>query len=410
MSYNHIKPVHILFVLALLTTCLFSCSKSDTYRLPDTTDKTKPGTVSNVKVRNFNGGAVLTYTLPSSQNLLYVVADYNINGKTLRQTKSSYFLDTIRVDGFQSSKDYTVTLHTVTRANIESDPVTVTVHPDTPYYQLIRKNLTIAPDFGGIHLSTLNKSKRPVGINVITIDPANNKFNIRDRHFTSTDSIEYAVRGFAPTAAKFGAFVTDQFGNVSDTLLVTVTPFYEEMLDKKLFFPTNSPSDAAIGYGGILPYLWDGFTKEVGGASPWQTTIGPTQKLIQGTFGVGRSYKLSHFLMWPRGYGYANPKVFSIWGSNKDNPADAVTPGGLPTGTTVGDWVMLGTWRFPDPPSGLPQGQTNAADQAFTDAGVNFDMPYNSPTVKYLRVVVKETWFGLDYTYIEEMSFYGIPQ
>ncbi|UOE47222.1 DUF4959 domain-containing protein [Mucilaginibacter sp. SMC90] len=410
MSYNHIKPVHFICVLALLTACLFSCSKSDNYKLPESTDKTKPAVVTNVKVRNFNGGAVLTYTLPSSQNLLYVVADYNINGKTTRQTKSSYFLDTIRVDGFQSSKDYTITLHAVTRANVESDPVTVTVHPDTPYYQLIRKNLTLAADFGGVHLSTINKDKRPVGVNLIAIDPADNKFNIKDRHFTSTDTISYAVRGFSTTPAKFGAFVTDQFGNTSDTLLVTLTPLYEELLDKSKFFPTNSPSDAFIGYGGILPYLWDGFTKEVGGAAPWQTTIGSVQKLVQGTFGVGRSYKLSHFLMWPRGYGYANPKVFSIWGSNKDNPADAVTPGGKPVGTVSGDWVVVGTYRFPDPPSGLPQGQTNAADQAFVEAGVNFDVPFDSPAVKYLRVVVSETWFGLDYTYIEEMSFYGIPQ
>lgn len=410
MSNNHIKPAFFVAVLALLTACLFSCSKSDAYKLPDDTDKSKPGVVTNVKVRNFNGGAVLTYTLPSSQNLLYVVADYNINGKTTRQTKSSYFLDTIRVDGFESSKEYTITLHSVTRANVQSDPITVTVHPDTPYYQLIRKSLTLAADFGGVHLSALNKDKRPVGINLVAIDPANNKFNIRDRHFTSTDTISYAVRGFSTTPAKFGAFVTDQFGNSSDTSIVALTPLYEEMLDKSKFFPANSPSDAYIGYGGILPYLWDGFTKEVGGASPWQTTIGPVQKLVQGTFGVGRSYKLSHFLMWTRGYGYANPKVFSIWGSNKDTPADAVTPGGLAAGTTSGDWVVLGTYRFPDPPSGLPQGQTNAADQAFIDAGVNFDLPFNAPAVKYLRVVVKETWFGLDYTYIEEMSFYGIPQ
>lgn len=400
----------VLLATLSLMTCLFSCSKENGYKIPDNTNQTKPGVVSNVKVRNFNGGAVISYTLPSSENLLYVVADYAINGKTRRQTKSSYFLDTIRVEGFENSQEYSVTLHAVTRANVESDPVTVVVHPEVPYYKLIKSNLVIAADFGGVHISSLNKDKRPIGINLIAIDPANNKFVIKDRHFTSADTISYAIRGFSTTPAKFGAFVTDQFGNTSDTTIVTLTPFYEEMLDKRKFFPTNSPSDAYIGYGGILPYLWDGFTKEVGGAAPWQTTIGPVQKQIQGTFGVGKSYKLSHFLMWTRGYGYANPKVFTIWGSNKDNPADVVTPGGLPAGSTIGDWVVMGTYRFPDPPSGLQQGQTNAADQAYIDAGVNFDLPFNSPAVKYLRVVVKETWFGLDYTYIEEMTFYGIPQ
>jgi len=411
MNYNISRRLHFFYgVLALSFTCLLSCTKNDIYKIPGSDDKTKPGVVTNIRVKNFKGGAILTYTLPDAQNLLYVVANYNINGKVARQTKSSYFLDTIRVEGFQSSKDYTVTLHAVTRANVQSDAVTVTVHPDTPYYQSIKKSLTIAADFGGVNVQALNTDKRAIGVNVISVDPADNKFAIKDQHYTSADTINYAVRGFSSTATKFGVFVTDQFGNISDTTIVTLTPLYEELLDKKKFFNYPTPSDAYIGYGGILPFLWDGFTKEIGGAAPWQTTIGPIQKRVQGTFGVGRTYKLSHFVMWPRGYGYANPKNFTIWGTNKDNPADAETPGGLKAGTVAGDWVVLGSYRFPDPPSGLPQGQTNAADQAFVEAGVSFDVPFTSPAVKYLRVVVKDTWFGLDYTYIEEMSFYGIPQ
>jgi hypothetical protein len=399
-----------LYILLFTVTCLISCKKSDAYKVPGSDDKTKPGVVTNVKVKNLNGAAILTYNLPGDDNLLYVVADYKINGKVARQTKSSFFLDTIRVDGFEKSQEYTVTLHAVTRANVSSDPVTVTVHPATPYYQLIRQSLKLAADFGGINIQALNHDKRSVGVNVVVINPADNKFAINDQRFTSADTISYAVRGFASSPTKFGVFITDQFGNVSDTSIVTLTPLYEELLDKRRFFTYTSASDGFIGYGGILPYLWDGQTKEGPGSSPWQTTVGSVYRRIQGTFGLGRTYKLSHFLMWPRGYGYANPKNFTIWGSSKDNPADAETPGGASTGTTVGDWVSLGTYRFPDPPSGLPQGQTNDADQAFVDKGVNFDVPFSSPAVKYLRIVVKNTWFGLDYTYIQEMSFYGTPQ
>ena len=406
-----LKDVSQPFCLALVTViCLLSCEKNEEYKLPNDTDPTKPDVVTNIKVKNTHGGAVLTYTLPDSKNLLYVQADYKINGKVMRQTKSSYFLDTIRVDGFQNSQEYTVTLRAVTRANVESDPVTVTVHPDTPYYQLVRKSLKLSADFGGLNIKAFNKDKRAVGLNLITIDPADQKFFIRDQHYTSSDSVNYAIRGFSTNPTKFGVYVTDQFGNVSDTSLVTLTPLYEELLDKKRFFTYPMFSDAYIGYGGVLPFLWDGFTKEGPGILPWHTTVGPLPKRIQGTFGVGRSYKLSHFVLWARGYGYGNPKNFTIWGSNKDNPADAETPGGAKQGTVAGDWVALGSYRFPDPPSGLPQGQTNAADQAFVDAGVSFDVPIENPAVKYIRVIVKDTWFGLDYTHIVEMSFYGMPQ
>jgi hypothetical protein len=411
MKYRNIKAVHFLYcVAALYISALLSCQKSDVYRSPDDSDKTKPGIVTNVKVKNLHGSAVLSYTLPSASNLLYVIADYNINGKVSRQTKASYFLDTLVVDGFQRSQEYTVTLRAVTRANIESDPITITVHPDTPYYQLVRKSLKVAADFGGINIKALNAAKRSIGVNVVAIDQILNKFTIRDQHFTSTDTIAYSVRGFNSTSTKFGVYVIDQFGNVSDTSLVTLTPLFETQLDKSKFFVYQTFSDAYIGYGGILPYLWDGATQEVGGSIPWSTTIGPAPKLLQCTFGIGKTYKLSHFLLYTRGYGYDNPEDFAIWGSNVDNPQDAVTPGDAPLGTKVGDWVVVGSFHVPDPPSGLPIGQTNAADQAFLNNGVDFDVPFDSPPVKYLRIVVSKTWFNLNYTNIREITLYGAQQ
>ena len=114
----------------ILMVFLGACKRNDGFNAPVSTDKTKPGVVTNIKVKNLNGAAYITYNLPNSPNLLYVLAQYNINGKTVRQTKASYYSDTVLVDGFAKSQDYQVTLWSVSRANIQSDPVTVTVHRD----------------------------------------------------------------------------------------------------------------------------------------------------------------------------------------------------------------------------------------------------------------------------------------
>lgn len=399
-----------MIMLAILTISIGSCKKNDGYRDPISTDKTKPGPITNVKVKNSNGSAVISYDLPDNQDLLYVVAEYNIRDGVSRAIKASYFLDTMKLDGFHNSQDYSVTLRAVTRANVQSDPVTITVHPDQPYYQLISKSLQLSDDYGGINIKALNAAKSAIAINTLTIDPVTNKFAIADEHYTSVDAIDYSLRGYKTEPQKFGVYISDRFGNVSDTTIVTITPKFEALLDKTKFFNFPLPSDAFIGYGGLVPFIFDGNITEDNGANAWQTTIGPSSKLMQCTFGIGPSYKLTHFVMNFRNYGGNNPENFTIYGSNSDNPADAVTPGGAPVGSQSGDWVVLGNFKVPDPPSGLPQGQTNAADQAYVNNGIDFNMPANSPPVKYVRIVVKDTWFGLDYTVIREVTFSGVPQ
>ena len=398
-------------VSVLLVLLLGSCKKNEGFNGPVSTDKTKPGIVTNIKVKNLNGAAYITYTLPNSPNLLYVQAEYNINGKTVRQTKSSYYTDTVLVDGFAKSQDYTVTLWSVSRANVQSDPVTVTVHPDTPYYLLVKPTIKLAADFGGVNVKGVNRGKADVGVILIALDNSTQALEVQDQHYTNKDSINYTVRGYPATPRKFGAYVTDKYGNISDTTILTVTPIFETLLDKSKFSVYRLPTDSPTAYGWEVPYLWDGKTDNY---SPgWHTAPGGPQPM-QVTFSLGVSAQLSRFVMWERpdqfAYAHGNPKDFSIWGSNKPAPQDALLPQSAPVGTVVGDWINLGNYHYPDPPSGLSPGFTNAADAAFVAAGVNFDIPPGSPAVTYFRVLVHDTWSGGDFAHIMEFSIYGNPQ
>lgn len=405
---RNMKSAALSLFTGVLLMSLFSCKKNNGYNEIISTDKSKPGVVTNIKVDNYNGGAYITYDLPNSANILYVLAKYSANGTTQRETKSSYYTDTVTVDGFAKAADYKVTLYTVSRANVMSDPVEVQVTPKTPVYQLVRPSVKLAPAFGGVNIKAVNPLKKEIGVIVVALDKNTNTREIQDQFFTKSETIDYTLRGYTSDAREFGVYITDKWGNVSDTLNTTVAPLFEVLLDKSKFNPYNMSSDTPIDFGWVLPNLWNGKTDGDG----WHTRYGETAPYVC-TFTTGATYRLSRFMLWGRVGDYTykdgNVKEFALWGSNAASPRDARLPVTAAEGAVVGDWVNMGNYVYPNPPSGLPPGSTNAADEQFVKNGVNFDVPLTAPAVKFLRVAVAKTWSGGNGTYIIEMSFYGQP-
>jgi hypothetical protein len=396
--------------IGLVMISMFSCKRNDGFNKPSSTDKTKPGVVTNIKVDNFNGGANITYDLPNSDNILYVLAKYNIRDKVSRETKSSYYTDTVVVNGFAQSQDYQVSLYVVSRADVMSDPVTVTVHPATPIYQLVRPTVSISADFGGVTVQALNPQKKDIGVILTAYDDVTKTQEVQNQYFTKTDTINFSVRGYSTASRTFGVYTTDEWGNISDTLKVTLNPLFEELVDKSKFSTYTLPSDDALYEGGgwTVDKLWDGLLTDPG----WHTYSNSVPPFTC-SFGIGKTYKLSRFMIWGRqGYEYnhGNPKDFSIWGSNKDQPADVALPVSAPAGTVLGDWTNLGNFSWPPPPSGNAPTAPTQADKDFFNQGVGFNIPFVAPSVKYLRLSVARTWEGGTLCHVIELSFYGKPE
>ncbi len=404
-NINSSKYLSLLLAPVLMLLVLASCKKGDPNVEVISDDMTKPDAVSNVNVENLNGAAKITYKLPDSKNLLYVLAQYKINDNRTRETKASYYTDTITVDGFAREQEYEVTLFAVSRANVKSDPVVVKVNPKTPNYIKINSNLAITPDFGGANFYGLNANRVPVSLHMLVYNEAVAAYEEREPEYISGDTIDVSVRNLPPTPQKIGVYTMDRFGNRSDTVLKTVTPLSESMLDKSKFFVYRLPSDGTIGYSWDLRYFFDGNLGDPG----WHTVSSP--KTI-GTFGIGLEAKISRFVVWQRPsdyFAYQNTRKFTMWGAIKDNPADVSLPTNSAPGTVAGDWVNMGNFVFPNPQSGLPANQANAADKEFVSKGVNFTMPRIAPSVKYLRFEVTQTWGGQDYVNAMEISLYGNP-
>lgn len=399
--------------LAALLLFIGSCQKRADYNGPLSDDTSKPGTITNVKVTNFNGGAYVTYDLPRSENILYVKANYTINDKTgaTLETKSSYYSDTLTVNGFAEKKEYDVTLRVVSRANVESDPVTVKVYPDTPVYRVVAQTLAMTPDFAGVRVAGTNRLQQNVRVVFLYNDPYFKKYTIRQQIFSNFREINFASRGFDTLPKPVAVYTTDQWGNHSDTMYKTISPLYEITLDKSRFFEYHLGSDSPTDqYGWLTPYMWDGNT-----GSGWHTNQRVPYVLPPTTsFGLGVSAKLSRFKLWPRdGYlwGHGNPKTFTLWGSNAEQPGDFKPPMTAAEGTVIGDWVNIGNYRYPDPPSGNPPSAATDADRVWANQGTEFNVSFAAPKVRFMRVVVPENWGGDNtFAHIMELTFYGDPR
>ncbi|MBZ4189160.1 DUF4959 domain-containing protein [Niabella beijingensis] len=410
------KIAGLAFCLALIS----SCQKKSDYKDVISGDTSKPEPVTNIKVSNFNGGAYITYDLPQSENVLYVQANYKINGTTGRQTKSSFYSDSITVSGFEKSQDYRVILYTVSRANVLSDSVVVTVHPDTPPYLVTLPTITMQRDFGGIRIEAVNKLKANIGIVTIANDPVTKQYEIINQRYTSNDSILYSLRGYDTLPKQFGIYVTDQWGNKSDTVFNTVTPIYEVQMDKSKFSEYRLSSDAETGFGWVMSNLWNNNT-----GSPGYHTEQPILPLVWPatiTFDMGQEAKLSRYTIWDRGIdGSGNwlwqagaPLTWVLWGRTT-TPVDETMPLANelpPVGqATANGWINMGFYRLPDKPSGLPNPQYTNADLQFWNDGFSYDFALDLPRVRYIRFqCLENVSLTNNFFNITELSFWGDPR
>jgi len=390
----------LIYILLLATALLSSCSEELGMHQPIDKDGSKPGIVSNVAIKNFDGGATISYRLPADPDLQYVVAEYAINSTTIREAKASAHVTELTVDGFGDVGKYPVMLYAVDRSGNRSESVVVEVEPTEPAFRKVFKSLTLTEDFGGASLSFLNESQGNVGIVFLTADN-NGDLVQNDALYTSQGSGFFSVRGFDTVAREFGVYVRDRWNNRSDTIIKTLTPLYETLLDKSKFAEYKLPTDAIPGYTG-LGYVpsraWNGRVEDLS----WHTAEGGGITMpLHVTMDLGVVARLSRFTIWDRpGFIFAhhNPRKFIIWGS-------AVPPN--PNGSFDG-WVKLGEYESIKP-SGLPVGQNNADDVAAAARGMEYSFPPGSPEARYIRIQVLQTWGNTSAFHFTEISFWGNP-
>jgi hypothetical protein len=390
------------FKICLLALLLVSgaCRKSLTNDIVES-DHTPPSVVTNVTVKNGNGAATITYTLPNDPDLLYIKAVYTTVSGVSREVKSSYYNNNLVVDGFADTLPHTISLYAVNRSEAASSPVTVTIHPLIAPIWLVFDSLKVAATYGGVRIRSVNQLRGDVVI-VPLVDSLNNgQWEPLDNVYTSDSIIATSIRGMQPVASKLAFFVRDRWLNHTDTLFATITPKIEVPLDETKFFVFRSDNDAQMSYSTTVDLMW---TNTYANQWPCVNTDISSGVPAVITWGLGQQpVKLTRFNILTRPQGSASnlyftdgsPRLFEVYGSNDP--------------TRDGDWskwTKILSCQVVKP-SGLPLGTETSADLASGKAGFTFDFDEDTPPYQYLRIKCLQNWNNSYFIVIEQLFMWG---
>lgn len=381
---------NICILSAILMVSLVSCEKETHKPLYE---GGTPQAVSGFTVENLAGAAKITCKV-SDEKTLYVKAVYTIKNGVKRVAKASKFDNTLILDGFSESKEYTVSVYAVSVDEKESEPIQVTVNPSTPPYKEVKNNLEFTPTYGGGLISGTNDTKANLMIGVITKDSTGEWVDVTE-YFSSAKEIYFTFRGYEPKPREFGIYVRDQWQNYSDTLFQTITPWEEVKVDMSNFQQTILPGDAPARGGYPLSKMFNGVTGSWTNGY-YSEAVGVPQYI---TIDLQKTFQLSRFKMWQNSnlyYQSANAKHMKIWGSMNPNP----------NGEFDDTWYVLGefdNWK----PSGLPPGEMSDEDLAKAEEGNEFIFELNTKPARYLRIQTLETYQPRSQVYFVELGFWG---
>ncbi|MCF3108675.1 DUF4959 domain-containing protein [Niabella sp. CC-SYL272] len=367
---------------------LQGCSREEVHT-PIFEDAGVPDKIENPVVQNMPGGAKITYELPKGGTPLYVAAEVmNKNGQK-RVVKSSFYSNSLVIEGLADTSGYQVSLRSVSKSEKKSDPVLVTIHPQTPPYLEAFKTLQLSPDFGGIYIGLNNAVNTDLMIGLCGTDSLG-EFGLLNSYYSNEKTVSYTFRGLPARESRYGVYVQDKWGNRSDTLYGMLAPLFEKMLDKSLFREVRLPGDAVVSnYPNIgIRFAWDGswssdYDDPYGNYLNVETDVAKDGRPAWITFDLGTVTHLSRFrLNKYYTYWYKDMHKYEIWGATDPNP----------DGSWDG-WTPLISCEDIKP-SGLAYPAATSADKQAWVLGNQANFPSGLPAVRYIRIKCTENWAG----------------
>ena len=391
----------IIFI-GLLAVFLFGCKEEGRIDHIDM-NAPAPAQVSNVTVRNTPGGAVLKYKLPADENLLSVKAVYEIQPGVQRETESSFYKDSLVLEGFGETRTYDVRLYSIGMNEKASEPLTVQVNPTTAPVHLATKSLRDA--FGGISIVINNPERANLTVVLMGDTSQLGYQTILTNFYTSDEQASFTFRGgldFIPY--DFSVYLIDRWNNLSDTITENLTPLFEEFVPKNDLVIARLPNDGPVlgayahgrffdGLITTVPYATDVNGLAIIDVSPFPVWITWDMRTI---VTVSR-FTYYHYLRYP--WEFYNATDFELWGSMDPNP----------DGSWDESWIPLGHFITPVPNPITDQDVADILDGIDCELEINEFAPDPYVPVRYLRFKVNKVCSGAAAasTYLQEISIWG---
>jgi hypothetical protein len=368
---------------------------------PITEADVKPSKVENVVITPIPGGFDITYDLPSNNDLLYVKAVYKLTNGEDADVKSSIFKNKIQILGFGDTNEKSISLYSVNRAELSSDPVVLNASPLTPPVFIIQNTLKITEDFAGAKFVWTNDSNTPISIELLA-ENEQGELAVVNTQYTEQTTGKVSIRGYEPKPTLFAAIIRDRYDNFSDTIYAEtpdklLTPLKETRLDKSLFVNQNLDNDTYwSAWGSNFYNLFDDDNDS------FAHTQGDSPRPDIMTIDLGVNVQLSRFTVYQRGsntphfaYTHGNPKSYTVYGSKELPSQDG----------SIDNWILLRDCMSIKP-SGLPLGQNTNEDMEHFYNGDEYTFE-EQVEIRYFRIYIHETWDGAGYTDFSEITFWG---
>ena len=224
-----IKIIKITGIIVLTLT--FSCIAPEEWG--DKYDSSiVPPPVVNLRVENVNGGAVLSYALPYTKDLLGAKVVYSLtDGGKIMERFASVEKDTIVLEGFGDTKAREVIVYTMHKNGKLSEGKTATIQPLAPPIAVMRATMKVTAAFSGVRVTWDNPMRKNMGIALYVQDSINhNEMVLYDKYFSNSSAGKVVIRGFDAKEQRFRIEMFDRWQNHARDLDTLITPLYERKL------------------------------------------------------------------------------------------------------------------------------------------------------------------------------------